>query len=76
MITSACLIFNPVAGQRNPDQDIEQIKFLLESAIALDIIYTTPEVDAAQLARERSREAWKPLLFPAAMARFRRLLKR
>lgn len=52
MINSACLIFNPVAGQSNPDQDIEQIKSLLESAIALDIIYTTPEIDAAQLATE------------------------
>jgi YegS/Rv2252/BmrU family lipid kinase len=52
MINSACLIFNPVAGQSNPEQDIEQIKFLLESAIDLDIIYTTPEVDAPQLAKE------------------------
>jgi YegS/Rv2252/BmrU family lipid kinase len=52
MISSACLIFNPIAGQRNPDQDIEQIQSLLADAIALDIIYTTPEIDAAQLATD------------------------
>lgn len=49
---SACLIFNPVAGQSDPDQDLAKIRALLEPEIDLDIYLTTPEVDAAQLARE------------------------
>lgn len=49
---SACLIFNPVAGQGDPDQDLLTIQSLLEPEIALDIRLTTPEVDAGQLARE------------------------
>lgn len=49
---SACLIFNPVAGQGDPEQDLLTIQSLLEPEIALDICLTTPEVDAGQLARE------------------------
>ncbi|MEP0880790.1 YegS/Rv2252/BmrU family lipid kinase [Trichocoleus sp. ST-U3] len=49
---SACLIFNPVAGQSDPDQDLAKIRALLEPEIDLDIYLTTPEIDAAQLARE------------------------
>ncbi len=49
---SACLIFNPVAGQGDPEQDLLTIQSLLEPEIALDIRLTTPEVDAGQLARE------------------------
>lgn len=49
---SACLIFNPVAGQGDPDQDLLTIRTLLEPEIDLDIRLTTPEVDAGQLARE------------------------
>lgn len=49
---SACLIFNPVAGQSDPDQDLAKIRALLEPEFDLDIYLTTPEVDAAQLARE------------------------
>lgn len=49
---SACLIFNPVAGQSDPDQDLSQIKALLEPEIDLDICLTTPTVDAGQLAHE------------------------
>lgn len=52
MITSACLIFNPVAGQSNSEQDLELIKSILEPAIDLDICLTTPEIEAAQLATE------------------------
>ena len=47
MISSACLIFNPVAGQSDPEQDLELIKSLLEPTIALDIYFTSPEVEAA-----------------------------
>lgn len=52
MITSACLIFNPVAGQSNPEQDLEKIKSILEPTIDLNICFTTPEIEAAQLANE------------------------
>ena len=33
---SMCLIFNPVAGQGNPEQDLALIKSILEPAIALN----------------------------------------
>jgi YegS/Rv2252/BmrU family lipid kinase len=49
---SACLIFNPVAGQRDPEQDLLNIRTLLDPEIDLDIRLTTPEVDADQLAHE------------------------
>ena len=49
---SACLIFNPVAGQSDPEQDLMLIQRLLEPEIDLDIRLTTPEVDADQLAHE------------------------
>ena len=49
---SACLIFNPVAGQSNPEEDLATIQQILQPEINLDIRLTTPEVDADQLARE------------------------
>jgi diacylglycerol kinase family enzyme len=49
---SACLIFNPVAGQGDPDQDLLTIRTLLEPEIDLEICLTTPEVDAGELARK------------------------
>lgn len=49
---SACLIFNPVAGQGDPEQDLLNIRTLLEPEIDLDIRLTTPEVDAGQMAHE------------------------
>ncbi|MFB8791183.1 MAG: YegS/Rv2252/BmrU family lipid kinase [Potamolinea sp.] len=52
MKRSACLIFNPVAGQSDPEQDLLTIRTLLEPEIDLDIRLTTPEVDAGQIARE------------------------
>jgi len=52
MKRSACLIFNPVAGNSNPDQDLARIQELLEPFIDLDIRMTTPEIDADQIARE------------------------
>lgn len=48
---SAFLIFNPVAGQGNPEQDLETIKSLL-SDIKLDIHLTTPDLDADHLAQQ------------------------
>jgi YegS/Rv2252/BmrU family lipid kinase len=49
---SACLIFNPVAGQSDPEQDLSIIRTLLEPEIDLDIRLTTPEVDADRLAHD------------------------
>jgi YegS/Rv2252/BmrU family lipid kinase len=50
MKRKACLIFNPVAGQGNPEQDLETIESLLSSEIELEIITTTAESDPGQLA--------------------------
>lgn len=48
----ACLIFNPIAGQSDPEQDLAQIRAYLEPEIELDIRQTTPELDATRLAKE------------------------
>ncbi|MBD2451818.1 YegS/Rv2252/BmrU family lipid kinase [Nostoc sp. FACHB-152] len=50
MNRSACLIFNPVAGQGNPEQELIEIRALLEPTIELDIHFTTEEIDADELA--------------------------
>ncbi len=47
-----CLIFNPVAGQGNAEQDLEEIKALLSSEIDLDIVVTTAECEPGQLAKD------------------------
>jgi YegS/Rv2252/BmrU family lipid kinase len=60
LFRSACLIFNPVAGQSDPDRDLAQIQAILEPGINLEICLTTPEVGAdalAQAAVERGVEA-------------------
>ena len=49
---SACLIFNPVSGQGNSEQELNNIKLLLSPQIDLDIRLTTPETNAAHLAKE------------------------
>ncbi|SRR5579883_693042 len=51
MNRSACLIFNPVAGQGDPEQDLAQIRAILEPEIDLDIYITTEEVGAEELAQ-------------------------
>lgn len=51
MNRSACLIFNPVAGQGEPEQELAKIKEILSPEIDLDIQFTTPEIDADQLAQ-------------------------
>ena len=48
----ACLIFNPVAGQTDPDEDLATIRRLLEPEIDLDIRYTTEEMDGDEIASE------------------------
>lgn len=51
MSSSACLIFNPVAGTGDPVEELVAIRKILESEIDLDIRPTSKEVGAAQLAR-------------------------
>ncbi|OKH14152.1 methylglyoxal synthase [[Limnothrix rosea] IAM M-220] len=48
----AYLIFNPVAGQGNPDQDLALILKILEPQMNLHVIFTKPEVDPVDQAKE------------------------
>ncbi|OKH28930.1 YegS/Rv2252/BmrU family lipid kinase [Chroogloeocystis siderophila] len=50
--TDACLIFNPVAGQSDPEQDLAQIREILEAEINLDIRFTSEEKGADEIAKE------------------------
>ncbi|WP_445632742.1 YegS/Rv2252/BmrU family lipid kinase [Nostoc sp. DSM 114161] len=50
MNRSACLIFNPVAGQGDPELELAEIRSILEPEIDLDIYLTTEEVGADALA--------------------------
>jgi YegS/Rv2252/BmrU family lipid kinase len=52
MNRSAYLIFNPVAGQGDPEQNLQKIQELLSPEIDLEIQLTSEEVDADRLARE------------------------
>lgn len=52
MTRSACLIFNPVAGQGDSEQDLAAIKRILEPEFNLDIQFTTKEVEGGELARK------------------------
>jgi diacylglycerol kinase family enzyme len=45
------LIFNPVAGQGNPEVDLETISSLLDSEIDLDVVITTAESKPEDLAK-------------------------
>jgi YegS/Rv2252/BmrU family lipid kinase len=51
MSRSVRLIFNPVAGQGNPEQELAQIKTLLAD-MELEVCLTSEDVGADQLARE------------------------
>lgn len=55
MNRSACLIFNPVAGQGDSEQDLAMIRAILEPEIDLDIQLTTKEISAQELASEAVR---------------------
>ena len=48
----AHLIFNPISGQGNPDQDLALIKSILEPQIQLNVILTEPEVEPGEQAQE------------------------
>ncbi|HEY9887345.1 MAG TPA: methylglyoxal synthase [Candidatus Obscuribacterales bacterium] len=45
------LIFNPVAGQGNPDQDLALIRRMLEPQVQLKVIFTNAEEDPAAQAQ-------------------------
>ena len=47
----AHLIFNPVAGQGNPDWDLAMIRQTLEPQIQLKVIFTKPDVNPADQAK-------------------------
>ncbi len=52
MAHRTCLIFNPVAGQGDPDQDLALIKSLLDTDnIDLEIVVTTAECEPGELAK-------------------------
>jgi YegS/Rv2252/BmrU family lipid kinase len=60
MTRKACLIFNPVAGQGNAEQDLATIESLLRPEIDLEVVVTTAESDPGELAKaaiERGAEA-------------------
>lgn len=48
---NAYLIFNPVAGGGNADQELATIRSLLEPHLNLKTCLTTPDLDAADLAK-------------------------
>ena len=48
----AHLIFNPVSGQGNSEQDLDLIQKLLEPQLHLEIHLTTPDISPEQLAKE------------------------
>jgi YegS/Rv2252/BmrU family lipid kinase len=52
MTRSACLIFNPVAGQSDSEQDLANIKRILDPEFNLDIQFTTKEISGGELARQ------------------------
>ena len=60
MTRKACLIFNPVAGQGNPEQDLKTIESMLRPEIDLEVVITTAECEPGELAKaaiERGAQA-------------------
>jgi hypothetical protein len=47
----AYLIFNPVAGQGNPDSDLASIRQILEPKVQLKVIFTQTDSNPADLAK-------------------------
>jgi YegS/Rv2252/BmrU family lipid kinase len=62
MERSACLIFNPVAGQGDSETELNIIRSILEPNMALDILLTTPDLDADSLAEEAIRQGAKAII--------------
>ena len=59
---TACLIFNPVAGQSDPEQDLAKIRSLLEPEFDLDIRFTSEEKDADEIASEAIAQGAKAIV--------------
>ncbi len=59
---TACLIFNPVAGQSDPEQDLAKIRSLLEPEFDLDIRFTSEEKDADEIASEAISQGAKAIV--------------
>lgn len=57
MNRSACLIFNPVSGQGDPNRDLQVIRQQLEPTFQLAIDYTTPENNAEELLQRAIAQA-------------------
>lgn len=51
-IRHAHLIFNPIAGQGDSQQELALIRDLLEPHLNLHVLLTTPDISAADLAKE------------------------
>lgn len=62
MTRSAYLIFNPVAGQGDSDQEFAQIRALLTPEFDLTIKKTTKEVGAGELARQAVKDGAKAVI--------------
>jgi YegS/Rv2252/BmrU family lipid kinase len=60
--TTACLIFNPVAGQSDPENDLALIRSHLEPEIDLDIRLTSEELDADTIASEAIAQGAKTII--------------
>jgi YegS/Rv2252/BmrU family lipid kinase len=60
--TTACLIFNPVAGQSDPEQDLAIIQSLLEPEIDLDIRFTSEEEGADEIAKAAIAQGAKAII--------------
>ena len=56
MTRSACLIYNPVAGQGNSEQDLATIKSILEPEFDLDIRFTSKDISAGELAHQAIKD--------------------
>ena len=48
----AHLIFNPISGQGNPDQDLKLIRQILEPQIQVNVMFTDPKVPPGVQAKE------------------------
>ena len=59
---TACLIFNPVAGKSDPEQDLAIIRSILESAIDLDIRLTSEELNADTIAKQAIAQGAKTII--------------
>jgi YegS/Rv2252/BmrU family lipid kinase len=62
MKPKACLIFNPVAGQGNAEQDLAEIESLLNPEIDLEVVITTAECEPGELAKDAISRGAKSII--------------